>query len=329
MAGYAFAWVVRLAVIALQVINVDASAFRSGLQQSQALHADARSSVDRLRLSMLKTVPPFDINPDTFLSLVASVPTDSLLLFFSPTCPDCEKLMPLWTQVTREFENNQDVTILTVSDDEGKAPPPYFHDENPAVFFIPRGDASHPITFPMSYLHEFVALPETGQTDADIVNKLIAFVHSNAAVPGMTQQNPQKLLPQPAAVEHHVLSESQSSALTARLLASLKAKESAPIEEQMKIVNEPHYQMLPVVKFLNSPAGVLGPPLAQVAATYLDGMPMATQWATQYAREQESRYRQQGWNPTSTEEQSYFQDLLDYATPLYASSIYFQRGLKR
>jgi len=277
---------------------------------------------------MLKSMPPFDLNPDTFLSLVGSVPTDILLLFFSPTCPDCEKLMPMWSQVAGRFEDNQDITILSVSDDAGKAPPPYTHNENPAVFFIPKGDAARPISFPMSHLHEFNALPETTETDENIVNRLLTFTHSHLTTAPLAAS----LLPTAPTIETvtptHTLSESQSGTLTARLLASLKGKEAESFQEQLSIVNEPQYRTLPVVEFLKSPAGVLGPPLFEVAAKYLDGLPLAKQWANQYAATSEADYRKKGWTPTREAELSYFQDLLNYATPLYARSIYFQRGLK-
>jgi len=282
----------------------------------------------RLRSAVLKTMPAFDINPATFLGLVGAVPTDSLLLFYSPTCPDCEKLMPLWSRVAGQFEDNQDLTILSVSDDEGKAPAPYFHDENPTVFFIPKGDAAHPILFPMSDLHEFVGLPETTETDENIVAKLVGFARSHSSTSNTVVQSPPALPPQPAVVSQRALSESESGALTARLLASLKAKETAPLQDQLNIVYEPHYQSLPVVEFLKSPSGMLGPPLVEVAATYLDGLPLATQWANQYAAQQEDNQRKNGWIPTPDEEHKYYQDLLDYAIPLYARSIYFQRGLK-
>jgi len=335
MAGRAGAWRIALVVLAWLVPHTHGSALRS-LHEShrQSLKVeDQRLSVHeqhvQLRAAMLKTMPPFElIHPETFLSLVGSVPTDVLLLFFSPTCPDCEKLMPSWARVAGLFEDNQDLTILSVSDDAGKAPPPYTHNENPAVFFIPKGDAAHPISFPMSYLHEFVALPETGNTDDSIVNRLLAFTHSHLT----TASRATSPLPAAPAAEtaapRPALSESQSGSLTARLLATLKAKEAESFQDQLNIVYEPQYQTLPVAEFLKSPTGILGPPLFQVAATYLDGLPLAQQWANQYATQAETNYRKTGWAPTREEEQSYFQDLLKYAIPLYARSIYFQRGLK-
>lgn len=328
-------WTIALAVVAWHLHEAHGSALRS-LHEAhrRTMTVRDRRSLNSvmLRAAMLKTMPAFELNPDTFLSLIGSVPTDMLLLFFSPTCPDCEKLAPMWSQVAAQFEDNQDITILSVSDDAGKAPPPYTHNENPAVFFIPKGEAAHPIPFPMSHLHEFNALPETAETDENIIDRLVLFTNSHlTSVPRAAS-----LLPKAPVIATTmettkpapILSESQSSTLTARLLASLKAKETESLQEQLKIVNEPQYQMLPVVGFLKSPSGVLGPPLVEVAARYLDGLPLAKQWANQYATAQDAEYRNKGWTPTPEAEQAYFQDLLNYATPLYAQSVYFQRGLR-
>lgn len=315
---------VILAIFACQVLVTDAFTLRS--RQRNEVHDHASQ-----RIAMMKTMPPFDMNPGTFLGLVAAVPTDSLLLFFSPTCPDCEKLAPMWSRVTSMFEDNQDLTILSVSDDAGTAPAPYTHDENPTIFFIPKGAAASPVIFPMSYLHEFVALPETGNTDDSIVNRIVTFTRSHLTM--LPKSASAVAAPAvPAAVVESTpsaLSAADSGALTARLLASLAAKQSQPVDEQMKIVLEPHYAALPVVEFLKSVSGTPGPPLVKVAATYLDGLPLAQQWANQYATQQISNYRQTGWNPTDPAEvDAYAQKLLDYAIPLYARSIYFQRGLK-
>jgi len=299
-------WTIALAVLAWHLHQVHGSALRS-LQQAhrRTMTVSDRRSLDNvmLRAAMLKTMPAFELNPDTFLSLIGSVPTDMLLLFFSPTCPDCEKLAPMWSQVAAQFEDNQDITILSVSDDAGKAPPPYTHNENPAVFFIPKGEAARPISFPMSHLHEFNALPETSETDENIVNRLVSFTHSHlTSVPRSASLLPKAPVLAPAVETVKpapILTESQSSALTARLLASLKAKETESFQEQLQIVNEPQYQMLPVVVFLKSPSGVLGPPLVEVAATYLDGLPLAKQWAHQYATAQDGEYRKKRLDPNT------------------------------
>lgn len=299
------------------------SRFGRGLRFGR--HSDAEIH----RTALLRTIPPFDIDPATFISFVEAVPNDALLLFFSPTCPDCEKLMPLWAQVAGIFDKDESLTILSVSDDAGKAPAPYVHLENPEIFFIPKGDAAHPIHFPMSDLHEFVALPETPETDRAIVEKLVAFTRQH--------MRRKEDLPHTAAVpvqpatatdvrSHRILDDTQTAALNARLLATLKTKESETIEEQLKIVLEPTYQGLPVAEFLKGVARDLHRPLVQVAASYLDCLPKASEWANQYAKGQEIILRSRGWNPSAMEEQAYHQELIKFAIPQFASNIYFQRG---
>jgi len=335
MMGRASVQAVFLAMLNWHVVVAHVTALRARQQNeasSHMLQMGGGSLLNRgsLRTAMMKTLPLFDMNAGTFLSLVSAIPTDRLLLFFSPTCPDCEQLAPQWSRVTAEFEDNEDLTILGVSDDAGRAPAPYTHDENPAIFFIPKGDSSNPISFPVSYLHEFAGLPETGNTEDAIVNRIITFARSHMTAPS-TATAP-AVAAEPAAAPPPgapTLSEAQTGTLVARLLMSLKAKENQPLEEQLKIVYEPHYSALPVVQFLKSPSGMLGPALVTIAAQYLDGLPLAQKWANEYAATQVDKYRKTGWTPTSTEEQSYFQDLLNYAIPLYARSIYFQRGLKR
>lgn len=302
---------------------------RSGNRRGRRLDRDSDSVVHRTAL--LKTIPPFDIDPATFLSFVEAVPSDALLLFFSPTCPDCEKLMPVWAQVAGMFDSDDSLTILSVSDDAGRAPAPYVHQENPEIFFIPKGDAAHPIHFPMSDLHEFVALPETPESDKAIVDRLVAFTRQHMREKqGSSNLAASPVLPPPVAAtdarSRHPLSDSQTAALNARLLATLKAKENEPVEDQLKIVVEPTYQGLPVAEFLKGMARELHRPLVQVAASYLDCLPLASQWANQYATGQEIVLRGRGWNPTVAEEHEYYQDLVKFAIPQFASNIYFQKG---
>lgn len=326
MVGRASAWIVTVAVLASLVPPAYGAALRSS---HEVRNEASSSSVDhiQLRTSTLKSFPPFDLNPDTFLSFVGSVSTDSLLLFFSPTCPDCEKFAPVWSQVAGLFEDDRDLTILSVSDDAGKAPAPYTHNENPAVFFIPKGDAAHPIAFPMSYLHEFVALDETAETDKNLIDRLVSFTNHHVTTATRTAL-PEPVAPAAAtAIPMQTVRQAQEGMLTARLLASLKTKEAESFQDQLSIVYEPQYKTLAVAEFLKSPTGVLGPPLYKVAANYLDGLPLAQQWAKQYATQQDATYRKKGWKPTRKEEQKYFQDMLNYATPMYARSIYAQRGL--
>jgi hypothetical protein len=89
--------------------------------------------------------------------------------------------MPLWTKVAATFESNQDVTLMSVADDEGKAPAPFVHTENPALFYIPKNNKANPIPFPMAKLHVFTSLPETQDTDTDMLDELMNFAYSHGA----------------------------------------------------------------------------------------------------------------------------------------------------
>merc|ERR1719213_1456351 len=93
-----------------------------------------------------------------------------------------------------------------------------------------------------------------------------------------------------------LLSPEASAALTARLLASLKAHEKDTMEEQQKILAEGHYQMLPVVQFLRrSAAASFASPvpgsLAAAAAAYLDCLPQAKEWSERYAAQTVEEYK--------------------------------------
>merc|ERR1719428_2214775 len=131
--------------------------------------------------SLLKTSPPFELDPATFPGIINAVDTDIFLLFYSPTCPDCERLMPIWTNVAANLESNQEVTLMSVADDEGKAQPPFKHTENPALFWIPKNNKGNPIPFPMAKLHVFVSLPETKDTDHDMYDELMNFANSHGS----------------------------------------------------------------------------------------------------------------------------------------------------
>merc|ERR1719311_1785271 len=118
-------------------------------------------------------------------------------------------------------------------------------------------------------------------------------------------------------------------ALNARLLATLKAHEGEPLQAQRQVFLEPPYDVLPVAKFLSGVTEPLPAPLADMAAKYLDGEPLARQWAVKYAQMEIASYRSSGYWPSDTEQAQHFQELIDYAVPVYARSIYLQHGGKR
>lgn len=331
-----------LALLLVAVAHVASAKLRAGAKGTSPTGLIQETFSAHAMASLLKTSPPFELDPATFPGIINAVPTDIFLLFYSPTCPDCERLMPIWTQIAGELESNQDVTLMSVADDEGKAQPPFKHTENPALFYIPKNNKAQPISFPMAKLHVFVSLPETKDTDHDMYDELMNFANSHGSNSAATNPTPtpldaaRKANEQPRANDKVVQAAASDpsqepkveEALNARLLATLKAHESEPLEAQKQLFVQPPYNTLPVAKFL---AGVsqqyLGSaPLADMAARYLDGEPLARKWAVRYAQMELASYRSSGWWPTPKEQKDHFEELIEYALPLYARSIYVQTG---
>jgi len=346
-------WVLALLLVA--VANGATAKLRAGANLSSSFptwrrEADKTGFLQetaraRAMASLLKTASPFELDPATFPGIINAVPTDIFLLFYSPTCPDCERLMPIWTEVAARFESNQDVTLMSVADDEGKAQAPFVHTENPALFWIPKNGKAQPIPFPMAKLHVFVSLPETKDTDHDMLEELMNFCESHGANSAKTDASPPTTTATPAAkatpaarqnarIEQvagpdPVKEPKVEEALNARLLATLKAHEGEPLQAQRQVFLEPPYDVLPVAKFLSGVTEPLPAPLADMAAKYLDGEPLARQWAVKYAQMEIASYRSSGYWPSDTEQAQHFQELIDYAVPVYARSIYLQHGGKR
>lgn len=342
-------WILGLLLGA--VAHAATAKLRSGAIGSDAKSTGLLQEDAHQMASLLKTAPPFDLDPNTFPGIINAVPTDVFLLFYSPTCPDCERLMPLWTKVAAGFESNQDVTLMSVADDEGKALAPFVHTENPALFWIPKDNKANPIAFPMAKLHVFTSLPETEETDNDMLDELMNFCYSHGASSSNTPpQNPvvaqikaDRAAKEAAASNKKPTKEQRiekdagpdprkepkiEEALNARLLATLKAHEREPFQAQRQIVLEEPYKGLPVAKFLSGVTEPLPAPMADMAAKYLDGEPLARQWAVRYAQMELANFRSSGYWPTDQEQATHFEELIEYALPVYARSIYVQKGGK-
>lgn len=230
-----------------------------------------------------RTEAPFDIDPDTWISDVESIPTDVLTLFYSPTCPDCEKLMPQWARIVAVFEDREDLTLLTVADPEGVAPGRYKHLEIPAIFFSPKEDKEDPYMFSESLLHAFIDTPETQATQSAIRAAITSFALDNLPGPdgkrgGYTGQ---------AANGTHAapLTKEQESMLTAKLLVALKNRAGLSLDEQLQFVRSPPFAHLPVAQALSGyPKAEVAEPLATIAARLLDAEPEARREAEHYAK---------------------------------------------
>lgn len=179
----------------------------------------------------------------------------------------------------------------------------------------------------MSNLHTFVALPETEATDQDITNQIIRFAQGGEVTSDDTKA-PQAATPKASSpsIASPINSTQLEDTLNARLLATLKAHEHDPLEEQVKIMTSPPYDNLPVSHFLAGATAPLPAPLTEMVARFLDGEPLARKWAASYAQMQVARYRSSGWWPSESEAEENFNKLEDYAFPIYARSIYVQKS---
>lgn len=231
-------------------------------------------------------MPPFDIDPDTFLATVSSIPTDVLVLFYSRTCHDCEMLMPQWSQIASAFESDQDLALLSVADPTGAAPGKYTHGENPAIFFASAARKDDPVAFPAGQVHAFTDTDETADTDAAVRAAILRFVAEQRAA----ARHEPVAAPEPAVAPAPitvgaVLNPADESRMNARLLVTLKNHERDGRDAQLELLRSPAFAALPVARLLT---GLLSKQaqvsLASVAAKYLDVEPIARQWAAQYAQ---------------------------------------------
>lgn len=223
---------------------------------------------------------PFDIDPDdpdAFMDTVRQIPTDLIILFYSPTCGDCTKMMPQWVQLAVDGKGRANLTFLTVSDPMGLAPGLYSHDENPAIFFAPRERKEEPVALPMDDVHAFTYTNETAQTEAALRAAIMGLVERNAAGNASQSREPP---PPPAANPSSSSAGKNASSpsapqdaewLTARLLAALRAQRQAPVERQLQVARSPVFEALPVARFLSGlTAEKVQEPLVTVAAKFLD-----------------------------------------------------------
>lgn len=124
----------------------------------------------------------------SFVQSVIGTPGDLLILLYSPTCPDCEWFEhKVWRTVTAKLDGDSDLSVMTVADPGYAAPKPFEHNNNPALFFAPKGDKLNPIMFPQSRFAEYLeGLPAKirpqDQQDADFVQDILAFAKGAAGM---------------------------------------------------------------------------------------------------------------------------------------------------
>jgi len=280
----------------------------------------------RLSSGSAHKTEPFDIDPDTFMATLQAVPTDALLLFYSPTCSDCEKLMPQWAKIAGKLDARSDLTLLTVADPEGKATGGYHHGENPALFFVPRERQDEPLPFSLGKLHAFIDTDETPATEAAIRKDITDFALSHLGGKAQASDTARRASDASPGDEAPAAkgADADESMLTAKLLVALRNHEQAGREAQMELLTSPAFAKLPVAQAMT----LLGPqnikePLAVVAARFLDEEPQAKQAAKDYARWYLKKSGQE--RAGTAEYQKKFADVEAYVLPSKLRGI-FDRG---
>lgn len=271
----------RWLLLAVLLIRVAPSVFAARTQRRLLSQGRSSSFATQQVIARNRLVyKPFDIDPDTFMDTVRQISTDVLILFYSPTCSDCTKMMPQWVQLAVAGKNRSNLTFLTVADPMGLAPDNYTHDENPAIFFAPRDRKTEPVAMSMDDIHAFTYTNETADTEAAVRAAIMSLVDGNAfgnSTQPRSALRSEPLLPAanrssaPGAGESGQTNGEEDEWLTARLLAALREKRQAPVETQLKVAKSPVFAALPVARFLSGlTAGQVKEPLFAVAAHFLD-----------------------------------------------------------
>lgn len=91
-----------------------------------------------------RVAEPFKMD-GTFLDHVRREPADIALLFYNPTCPDCEWFMERWKNIGQALQKVPSLVVWTVADPKYAAPAEFDHWHNPDIFFVPAANKSHPV----------------------------------------------------------------------------------------------------------------------------------------------------------------------------------------
>merc|ERR550514_495973 len=91
-----------------------------------------------------RVAAPFNMD-GTFLDRVRQEPADIAMLFYNPTCPDCEWFMERWKNIGEALQTVPSLVVWTVADPKYAAPSEFDHWHNPDIFFVPAANKSHPV----------------------------------------------------------------------------------------------------------------------------------------------------------------------------------------
>eukprot|EP00746_Dinoflagellata_sp_MGD_P014600 gnl/MRDRNA2_/MRDRNA2_132078_c0_seq1.p1 gnl/MRDRNA2_/MRDRNA2_132078_c0~~gnl/MRDRNA2_/MRDRNA2_132078_c0_seq1.p1 ORF type:complete len:300 (+),score=52.70 gnl/MRDRNA2_/MRDRNA2_132078_c0_seq1:101-1000(+) len=91
-----------------------------------------------------RVAEPFNMD-GAFLDRVQREPADIALLFYNPTCPDCEWFMERWKNIGAALQTVPSLVVWTVADPKYAAPAEFDHWHNPDIFFVAAANKSHPV----------------------------------------------------------------------------------------------------------------------------------------------------------------------------------------
>mmetsp|Transcript_110281 Transcript_110281/g.213499 ORF Transcript_110281/g.213499 Transcript_110281/m.213499 type:complete len:266 (+) Transcript_110281:56-853(+) len=218
---------------------------------------------------------PFDMDPNSWMKTLNSIPTDVLALFYSTTCRDCHKILPQWIQLASELDGHDGLTFLTVADPKGLAPGAYSHDENPAIFFAKDGNKSKPFALSVDDVHAFTYTRESAATVAALRNAIIALTKPQLNQDSIANHKAVSVTSTSMGASPAVVSETDGPDLTARFLTILGSYQHSSVDKQLQLAQSSLFCALPVAQhLLNLGRDALqkqGEPLVVVAARFLDG----------------------------------------------------------
>lgn len=144
---------------------------------------------------------PF-IMDKTFLDRVQKEPANIAVLFYNPTCPDCEWFMERWKNIGQALLMVPSLVVWTVADPKYSAPGSFDHWHNPDIFFVPAANKSHPLLLSGGHYTgpdktgSFFGLYLVGDSrpqdeqDLDFENRLIAWFAKQSGHPLYSSPKP-------------------------------------------------------------------------------------------------------------------------------------------
>ncbi|CAN9503564.1 unnamed protein product [Ophioblennius macclurei] len=84
---------------------------------------------------------------ESFEEVVNDPKKDVLIQFFSPSCPHCKRLDPIYTQLARMLTSDPNIVVAKMNGVENDVPPSYEVQGFPTIYFAPVGKKDEPIHY--------------------------------------------------------------------------------------------------------------------------------------------------------------------------------------